>query len=164
MCEYLGLRWTHFSTCNNWSEVGPRVLLADWGGAESATEATEWHIIKKVWMTISNFYTSTATYWSWLHNSKRERERLTPSGVTLGFVTLQTVYMHEELYNTLKDREKTEKHNRSSLKWVLQSKLKTLERVCPYSPDSKITGVARLRTLNLHKRSQDERNIKLWRH
>src|SRR4029434_113008 len=30
---------------------------------------------------------------------------------TLGFITLQTVYMHKKLYNTLKEREKQEKHN-----------------------------------------------------
>ena len=41
---------------------------------------------------------------------------LLPLVCTLGFVTLQTVYMHKKLYNTLKGREKMDKHNRSSLK------------------------------------------------
>ena len=40
---------------------------------------------------------------------------LLPLACTLSFVTLQTVYMHKKLHNTLKDREKTGKHNRSPL-------------------------------------------------
>ena len=34
---------------------------------------------------------------------------------TLGFVTLQTVYMTKKQYNTPKEREQPKKHNRSSL-------------------------------------------------
>ena len=40
--------------------------------------------------------------------------RVTPFGVD--FVTLKNFYMHKKLYNTLKEREKAQKHNRSSLK------------------------------------------------
>ena len=44
---------------------------------------------------------------------------LLPLVCAMGFVTLQTIYMHKRLYNTLKEREQVselEKHNRSSLK------------------------------------------------
>ena len=40
---------------------------------------------------------------------------LLPLVCTLGFVTLLTVYMHKKLYNALKERDKPEKHSRSSL-------------------------------------------------
>ena len=42
-------------------------------------------------------------------------KELVPLAWTLGFVSSRTVYMHKKLYNTLKGREKMDKHNRSSL-------------------------------------------------
>ena len=37
---------------------------------------------------------------------------LLPMACSLGFLTLQAVYMHKKLYNTPKEREKMEKHKR----------------------------------------------------